>query len=245
MSIKTQTIGYRHDDAELTGLMFWDDARNQRRPGVLVVHGGAGLDSHAKARASKLAELGFIVFACDMYGKGVAGNRDRIMARIAELRGNPTRLCLRAQAGLEVLASHPQVRGPLAAVGYCFGGMTVLELARSGTDLAGAISIHGSLSTSRPAQPGTVKAKILVCHGALDPHVPMAHLAAFVEEMDRAGADYQVIAYGGAKHGFTHDTGPTIPGVAYHALSDARSAKAMESFFVELFGNDALDGLTG
>jgi dienelactone hydrolase len=240
VTIRSQTIGYRHADAELTGLVFWDDSRNQRRPGVLVVHGGAGLDNRAKDRASGLAALGFIAFACDMYGNGVAGNRDRVMARITELRDNPTKLCQRAQAGLQVLASHPQAKGPFAAVGYCFGGMTVLELARSGAHLAGAVSIHGSLRTSRPAEPGTVRAKILVCHGALDPHVPMPHVDAFVEEMNRAGADYQLIVYGGAMHGFTHEAGATIPGVAYNALADARSAKAMEGFFVELFGNAAV-----
>jgi len=218
--------------------MFWDDARNDRRPGILVVHGGAGLDDHAKGRASNLAELGFVAFACDMYGNGVGGNRDRVMARIAELRDNPAKLCQRARAGLDVLASHPQVTGRLAAVGYCFGGMTVLELARSGADLGGVISIHGSLSTSRPAQPGTVKAKILVCHGALDPHVPMGHVAAFAEEMNRAGADYQLIVYGGAMHGFTHKAGPTMPGVAYHPLADAHSAKAMESFLGELYSSN-------
>lgn len=240
MTIKKQTIAYRHDSVDLTGQMFSDDARNDRRPGILVVHGGAGLDDHAKDRAAKLAELGFIAFACDMYGNGVAGSRDRVMARIAELRANGTKLCHRAEAGLQVLASHPQAREPLAAVGYCFGGMTVLELVRSGVDLAGVISIHGSLSTCRPAQLGMVKAKILVCHGALDPHVPMAHVAAFMEEMNRAGADYQFIVYGGAMHGFTHATGPAIPGVAYHPLADARSAKAIERFFVELFGRDAI-----
>ena len=103
MTLRTQTIPYRHDSVDLTGLMFWDDARNDRRPGILVVHGGAGLDDHAKGRASNLAELGFVAFACDMYGNGVAGNRDRVMAGIAELRDNPAKLCQRARAGLQVL----------------------------------------------------------------------------------------------------------------------------------------------
>jgi dienelactone hydrolase len=236
MPMDTQTIGYRDGDTELTGLVAWDDSTDGQGPGILIVHGGAGLDNHAKGRAKQLAELGFIVFACDMYGNGIAGNRERVMARITELRSDRAALCQRARAGIEVLASQPRVDGRIAAVGYCFGGMTVLELARSGIELAGVVSVHGSLDTSSPAQPGSVKSKILVCHGALDPHVPMTQVSAFVEEMNRAGADWQLIIYGGAMHGFTHESGPTVPGVAYHAQSDARSAIAMQSFFVELFG---------
>jgi dienelactone hydrolase len=179
-----------------------------------------------------------------MYGDGVAGDRERVMARITELTGDPDLLCRRAQAGIEVLAAHPQVDGRLAAVGYCFGGMTVLELARGGSDLAGVVSVHGSLRTTRPAQPAVVKAKILVCHGALDPHVPMTQVTAFVEEMDRAGADWQLIVYGGAVHGFTHEHAApgALPGVAYHAAADARSSTAIQAFFAELFGAAASDG---
>jgi dienelactone hydrolase len=239
MPINAQTIGYRDGDTELSGLLAWDDSRDHRRPGILVVHGGAGLDNHAKGRARRFAELGFVVFACDMYGNGIAGNRERVMARIMELRSDHAALCQRARAGIDVLSAQPRVDGRIAGVGYCFGGMTVLELARSGMELAGVISVHGSLDTSQPAQPGMVKAKILVCHGALDPHVPVTHVSAFVEEMNRAGADWQLIVYGGAMHGFTHEAGPAVPGVAYHAQTDARSAVAMQSFFIELFGADA------
>jgi dienelactone hydrolase len=113
--------------------------------------------------------------------------------------------------------------------------MTVLELARSGANIAGLVSVHGSLQTSHPAQPGTVKAKILVCHGALDPHVPMPHVTAFLDEMNHSAADYQLIIYGGAQHGFTHETGPSLPGVAYHPAADTRSRAAIHSFFLELF----------
>lgn len=238
MDMTAQHVPYHDGDTPLTGLMLWDAARAERRPGILVVHGGAGLDEHARGRARRLAELGFVAFACDMYGDGVAGDRARVMARITELTGDPDRLCRRAQAGLSVLAAHPLVDGRLVAVGYCFGGMTVLELARSGCELAGVVSVHGSLQTGRPAQPGGVRAKILVCHGAQDPHVPLAHVTAFAEEMDRAGADWQLIVYGGAMHGFTHEhavPGAT-PGVAYHAEADARSSAAMRTFFDELFG---------
>src|SRR5438270_46873 len=173
MRVNTTAVGYRDGDTELTGLFFFDEALGQKRPGILVVHGGAGLDDHAKGRAAKFAQLGFVVFACDMYGTGVAGNRERVMARITELRNDTSKLCQRARAGIDVLVAHPQVDGRVAAVGYCFGGMTVLELARSGVELAGVVSVHGSLHTSRSAQAGMLKTKILVCHGALDPHVPI------------------------------------------------------------------------
>jgi uncharacterized protein (TIGR03435 family) len=231
--VSKQAIAYRDGDTELTGEFTWDAERGDKRPGILVVHGGAGLDAHAKGRAKGLAELGFVALACDIYGNGVAGNRERVMARIAELRDDTDKLCQRARAGMDVLLSHPQVDGRVAAVGYCFGGMVALELARSGAEITGAVSVHGSLSTPRPAQSGVVKAKILVCHGALDPHVPMTQVNAFVQEMNEAGADWQLIVYGGAMHGFTHETGPAVLGVAYHALADARSATAIQNFFSE------------
>ena len=234
----TQPIPYRDQDQPLTGFLAWDDTRDTRRPGILVVHGGAGLDEHARQRAQHIAGLGFVAFACDMYGDGIAGDRQRVMACATELRGDPERLCRRAQAGLDILASNPLVDGRLAAVGYCFGGMTVLQLARSGVELAGVVSIHGNLRTIRPIQVSQVKAKILVCHGALDPHVPMGDLTTFMEEMNQAAVDWQLIVYGNAMHGFTHENASAykVPGVAYHAQADARSSAALESFFVELFG---------
>src|ERR1700736_1642617 len=182
-----QPVNYSDGDVHLTGFLAFDPTRTGRRPGILVVHGGRGLDDHAKGRARQLAEKGFVAFACDMYGDDVTGDRERKMARIKELSGDPARLCQRAMAGIEVLASHPQVEGRMAAVGYCFGGMTVLELARAGVEVAGVVSIHGSLKTTRPAQASTVKAKVLVCHGALDPHVPMTDVNPFIEEMNSAG----------------------------------------------------------
>ncbi len=238
MAIQSETKTYSHDETQLKGIFFWDAARSDRRPGILVVHAGMGLDEHAKGRATRFAELGLIAFCCDMYGKPLAPDRETMRARIMELRNDIPRLVARARAGIDVLKSHPQVDGRIAAVGYCFGGMTVLELARNGADLAGVISVHGSLSTPQPAQPSAVKSKILVCHGALDPHVPMTHVSAFVEEMNQAGADYQIIIYANAMHGFTHNTGapPTTPGVAYHALTDARSTSAITDFLGELFG---------
>jgi dienelactone hydrolase len=237
MQIATQPTNYKDGNASLNGVFFWDESHNAKRPGVLVVHGGTGLDDHAKNRARRFAELGYVAFACDMYGEGVAGSRERIMACINHLRAEPDRLPRRATAGLDVLKSHSLTSSHLAAVGYCFGGMTVLELARSGSPIAGIVSVHGSLDTKHPAAPDAIKAKILVCHGALDPHVPLTQVTAFADEMKTANADWQLIIYGQAVHGFTHDDKWNVPGVAYHAASDARSWRAIESFFAEIFAS--------
>jgi dienelactone hydrolase len=142
----------------------------------------------------------------------------------------------RVGAALEVLASHPQVDGQVVAVGYCFGGLVVLELARSGADIAGAISVHGSLATRDHAREGDIKTKILICHGALDPFVPATQLTEFMDEMNGARADWQLVVYGGAMHGFTHEAGAATPGVAYNAAADTRSFAAMKAFMAEVFG---------
>jgi dienelactone hydrolase len=235
MQIATQQANYRDGDVSLSGIFFWDESQNTKRPGVLVVHGGPGLDDHPKNRAKRFAELGYVAFACDMYGEGVAGNRERTMATITELRAEPDRIPRRANAAIEVLRSHPLTDGRIAAVGYCFGGMSVLELARTGVPLKGVVSVHGSYDTKRPAAPDSIKAKILVCHGALDPHVPMTQLTTFADEMKTANTDWQAVIFGNAMHAFTHEGLPSLPGVAYHAPSDARCWRAIESFFAEIF----------
>ena len=244
MTISSETVRYRDGERALTGYLAWADGRRGRRPGVLVVHGGAGLDEHAKGRARRMAGLGYVAFACDMYGDDVAGDRERIMTTIAALRADRPRLAARALAGVECLTSHPDVDGRIAAVGYCFGGMTVLETAREGASLAGVVSVHGTLGTPRPATPGALRAKVLVCHGALDPHVPTAQVTVFADEMRDAGADWQLIVYGGAMHGFTHEhaDGTATPGVAYHAPSDARSSQAIRAFLAEAFGDPYPEG---
>jgi dienelactone hydrolase len=235
MRLETERLAYRDGDVRLNGFLAVDAARRDKRPGILVVHGGAGLDDHARGRARRFAESGFVVIACDMYGEGIT-SRDAIVRHIMELRNNRDMLRRRAQLAIDILSRHPQVDGRIAAVGYCFGGMTVLELARSGAVLAGSVSVHGSLETPQPAEPSAVQGKILVCHGALDPHVPMTQVTAFTEEMKRAGVDYQLLIYGRAMHGFTHETATgQQPGVAYHALTDVRSSAAIGAFFGEIF----------
>src|SRR5689334_3119434 len=145
----------------------------------MLIHGGAGLDAHAREQAHRYAELGYAVLACDMFGDGVAGDRARVIAVITALRDDPAGLVRRGQAGLAALAACPEVSVNLAAVGFCFGGLAALALARAGADLRGVVSIHGSLATSKPAEPATAVPRILVCHGAVDPHVPMADVVDF------------------------------------------------------------------
>jgi dienelactone hydrolase len=229
---------YRDGDVVLSGFLAEGLSRPSARPGILLVHGGAGLDDHARAQAERVAALGYVVLACDMFGEGVVGDREATMAEIGALIGDPDRLCGRAEAGLDVLAAHPRVDGRIAAVGYCFGGTTVLELARAGAAVAGVVSIHGGLRRHRAAPVTPVTARVLVCHGGADPHVPQADVAAFVDEMAVAEADWQMHVYRGAAHGFTHRSPSATPGVAYDADADERSATALRQFLAELFGTE-------
>jgi dienelactone hydrolase len=235
MTISTRTVSYLDGQTALTGELHWNTSQHGKQPGILLVHGGAGLDDHARYQADRYAAAGYAVFACDMLGNGVAGNRDRVIQCLTSLRDDPSRLVERGMAGLTALSGCPEVDGRFAAVGFCFGGLAALALARSGARLAAAVSIHGSLATTRPAGPGSVTAKVLACHGALDPHVPLQHVTDFAEEMDGAGADWQLIMFGGAMHGFTHRDAAAgaTPGVAYHAAADERSFAATRAFLAD------------
>jgi dienelactone hydrolase len=239
MALTIRPYDYADAGVALHGLLVLDESATGRQPGILLVHGGAGLDQHARTQAARYAGLGYVVFACDMYGDGVAGNRERVMAVLTELRADPGRLAERALAGLAVLRGCPETADQYAAVGFCFGGLTVLTLARSGADLRGVVSVHGSLATLRPAGPGVVGARILACHGALDPHVPMTDVVAFGDEMTQADADWQLNVYGGAVHGFTHaDAVPgATPGVEYHAETDRRSFADISSFLADVLAS--------
>ena len=248
MAIQKQVFEYRDGETLCRGELAWDDATPGRRPGVLVVHEGGGINDHPKRRAALLAELGYVALACDMFGGGqYVSDRKRGGELMAALRSDPQTLRRRVQAGLDALAAQPLVDAAhLAAIGFCFGGMTVLELARSGAPIAGVVSFHGILDTPLPAQPGAVKAKVLVLHGADDPYAPPPKVNAFIEEMRQAQADWQLNVYGGAQHGFTRPDAAQlgIPGVAYHAQTDRRAWQAMQGFFAELFGSGGLPAST-
>lgn len=236
IAVVTRPVAYDDGAVKLEGVLAWDASSVRSLPGLLLVHGGAGLDEHAREQAARYAALGYAVLAADMFGPGVAGTREKVIASLTELRDNPDLLVRRAKAGMTALAASPQATGCLAAVGFCFGGMAVLALARSGADIAGVISIHGSLATSRPAPAGMMKSRLLACHGSADPHVPFADVTAFVQEMDASGADWQLLVLGGAVHGFTHRhavEGAT-PGVAYNQAADRRSFEAAQLFLADL-----------
>ena len=232
----THDIRYFDGDEALNGMFAWDASLPQRRPGILIIHGGAGLDAHARGRAQRFADVGYLAFACDMYGESVRGNRDRVMQQIANLRRDRTALTARVQSAIGMLRQDERFNGLLVMVGYCLGGMIALECARAGMEVAGVVSVHGGLGTEGRAEPGSIKTKVLVCHGSLDPHSPMTHVAEFVEEMNRADADFRLIVYGRAMHGFTHESAiQPVNGVAYDATADARSAVAIQTFLDEIF----------
>jgi dienelactone hydrolase len=236
-NITALDLPYRDEGVALTGVLCRDEALAGTRPGILLVHGGAGLDKHARGQARRYAELGYVVLACDMLGDGVAGDRDRVIATLTALRDDPEFMVQRTRAGLTALSGCPGAAAPVAVIGFCFGGLVALTLARSGEPLAGAVSIHGSLATVRRAEPGMVRARLLACHGAQDPHVPLSDVTAFAQEMDAAAADWELVMYGGALHGFTHAdaVAGAIPGVAYHPLADGRSFADVSRFLSEVF----------
>lgn len=238
-AIQTEAIEYRHGDLLLEGYLAYDDAGEGKRPGVMVVHEWKGLNDYAKRRARQLAELGYIAFAVDMYGKGVVAKDHEEAARFSGAYREDRQLMReRARAGLGALRRHPLTDPDrLAAIGYCFGGTAVLELARSGEPLKGVVSFHGGLDTPYPGDTANVTARVLVLHGADDPYVTQGKVTAFEEEMRGAGVDFQVIQYPGAVHSFTVQEAGNDPsqGAAYNASADAASWDAMQTFLREIF----------
>jgi dienelactone hydrolase len=237
--MKAESIAYSDGGVALKGYVAYDDKSTKKRPGVLVMPEAFGLGKNAKKRAEMLAELGYVALAGDPYGDGKEFSDLQEAIKVAgALMADPAKFRARARAGIDKLASLPQVDSTrLAAIGYCMGGTFALELARDGTPLRGVVSFHGGLQTSKPAAPGQVKAKVLVLHGADDPLIPAPQVAGFVAEMTAAKADWQMVSYGGTVHSFTNPDadGTMMPGIKYNEQSDARSWLAMKAFFEEVF----------
>lgn len=237
--IVTRSVDYQDGDTALRGYAAWDDAREGRLPGVLVVHAWRGHGENAEAKARQLAELGYVAFALDMYGKGVFAKDNQEAARLAgPFYADRELMRSRARAGLAQLKALPKVDPErLAAIGFCFGGTVVLELARHGEALDGVVSFHGGLKfTDAPAE-GEVKARVLVCHGADDPHVPPEDVLQLWKDLRGAKAHYEIMVLSGAVHAFTDPTAGNDPsqGVAYNAEATRIAWHAMDGMFHEIF----------
>ncbi len=233
-----KSVEYKQDGTVLEGFLAYDDALKGPLPGVLVVHEFWGLNDYVKNRTRQLAEMGVVALAVDMYGKGVVTKDPNEARKLAgHLRGTPL-MRQRALAGLELLKKNKLVDPKhLAAIGFCFGGTTVLELAYAGADLAGVVSFHGGLAPPKPEDMKNIKAKILVLHGAEDPHIKPEEIAAFQQALGKAGADWQMVYYGGAVHSFSNPEAGSdkSKGAAYDSRAAGRSWKQMQLFFKEIF----------
>jgi dienelactone hydrolase len=242
-AIKTDPVDYSSGGVTMKGYIAYDDAKQDKRPGVLVVHEWWGHNEYVRKRARMLAELGYTALAVDMYGDGKQTTHPAEAEKFTqEVLSNMKTAKARFMAALETLKAHKTVDPQrIAAIGYCFGGGLVLEMARAGVDLDGVVSFHGSLDTKTPAKPGAVKAKVLAAHGAADEFVSPEVLKQFEQEMKNAKVDYKVIVHPNSKHSFTDpDADATakranIP-VGYNAEADRKSWEDMKKFFKEIFG---------
>jgi dienelactone hydrolase len=249
MSLQMREIRYDADGRGMIGYyaagtseVGGHSKQEQRRPGILVSPPGPGLGEHSKSVARRLAEAGFAAFALDYHGGGeILTDAAQMMTRIRGFLENPLSIRARMGKALEVLRAQPEVDGArIAAIGYCFGGTAVLELARSGAAIAATVGFHSGLKTARPHDAGQIKGKVLVCLGADDPLVPAAERSAFEEEMRNGNVDWQMHLYGGAQHSFTDpevdERARTmgIPGLKYDAAADRRSWRSMLDLFEEV-----------
>ncbi|OWK40899.1 dienelactone hydrolase family protein [Fimbriiglobus ruber] len=238
--VQTKDVEYTYEGVTFKGQLAWDDATAGKRPGVLVVHEWWGLDDYAKMRAHELAKLGYVAFACDMYGVGKLAKHPEDAGKMAtEVRNNVAVWQGRAKAALKVLADDEHVdASKLAAMGYCFGGSTALELAYSGADLKAVVTFHAALPTPTPEQAKAIKAKILVCHGADDKFIKQESIDKFKAALADAKVDLKFEAYPGAVHSFTVKGADAhmLPGMAYNAEADKKSWQAMQDLFAETLG---------
>jgi dienelactone hydrolase len=241
-AVQTKVITYDHDGTNLKGFLAWDDSAQGKRPGVLVFHEWWGLNDYARDRAKQLAGLGYVAFCPDMYGDGKVTTHPAEAGKMAtEARANAKTWLGRAQAGLKVLLNQETVDPKrVAAIGYCFGGSTALLLAFSGADLAAAVSFHGALPVPTAEQARNTKARILICHGALDSFIPEETIQKVRAALEAGKVDYEMIYYGGAVHSFTVPDADKagVKGLSYNAAADRRSWQAMRDLFHEVFGGN-------
>jgi len=236
----TESIEYTADGARRVGYLAVDRARAGTRPGVLIAHEAGGVSEVVKQRARRLAELGYVAFALDYVGDGtVHTDMDVTRAIVAKYMAAPERIRAIGHASLDVLRAQPEVDATrIAAIGYCYGGTAVLELARSGAAVACTVGFHSGLATSRPDDAHQITGKVLVCIGAEDPMIPPEQRLAFEREMRAGKVDWRLYLFGNAVHGFANPDADRFhhPALAYHRPTDERSFRAMRDLFDETFG---------
>ncbi len=238
-AIHTETVDYREGNVILEGYLAYDDSTTNQRPGILIVHQWMGITDYEEMRAKMLAQMGYVAFCADIYGKGnMPTNLKEAGALAGKYKSDRQLLRARVNAGLDELKSNEFVDpNRVAAIGYCFGGTTVIELARSGAQLNGVVSFHGGLDSPTPADGKNIKCKVLALAGANDPLQKPDDLAAFEKEMRDANVDWQIVFYGGAVHAFTQPFVDklNLPALKYNEKADKRSWQAMKDFFGEIF----------
>lgn len=245
-AVHGREVTYSDGVQQLKGYIAYDDAVSGQRPGVLVVHEWWGHNDYARKRADMLAGLGYVALAVDMYGDGKqADHPDQAGKFAAEVQKNMEVGRQRFAAGLKLLKEQPLTDPEkIAAIGYCFGGGIVLQMARDGMDLKGVVSFHGSLATATPAEKGKVKAAVLVCNGAADSFVLMDQVKGFLQEMVDGGVVLQFHSYPGALHSFTNPEADrlavkfSLP-LGYNAEADRRSWLDMQGFLKQVFATGA------
>ena len=239
-AVVTKVIDYEFDGVKLKGFLAYDDAVKEKRPGVLVVHEWWGLNDYAKDRCKKLAELGYVAFAVDMYGDGkTTGHPDDARKMTGLVRENVQVWRGRAEAGLKQLKGQPNVDGDkIAAIGYCFGGSTCLQLAYTGADLKAVATFHAAFPKPTEGEAKAIKPKILVCHGAADTFISEDSIKAFREPLDKAGTKYDFVAYKDVVHSFTVPGADkvNIKGMKYDKAADEDSWKKMLALFKDTLG---------
>ncbi len=240
-AVQTKTISYKVGDKEFIGHLAWDDAASGKRPGVLVIHEWWGLNDYARGRTEQLAKLGYVAFACDMYGGGKTAEHPKEAGELmSQVNQNVDEWQRRAAAALDVLKKQPQCEpSKLAAIGYCFGGATALMLAYTGADLDAVVTFHGAIPVPTAEQARAIKATVVVCHGAIDSFIPEETMQQFRKALDGAHVDYEIDYYAGAKHGFTVPGADKrgMAGIGYNKKADERSFARMLRLLDEKVGS--------
>jgi dienelactone hydrolase len=238
-AVQTKKIAYKHGDLECQGYLAWDNAAQGPRPGVLVLHEWWGLDDYARGRAEQLAKLGYVAFAADIYGEGKVTEHPKEAGEWAnKIRANTADWRKRAATALNVLASQPQCdKTRLAAIGYCFGGSTALQLAYSGANLKAVATFHAALPVPTAEEAKQIKATILVCHGANDKFIPDQAIKSFREALDTAGVKHEFVSYPDTVHSFTVPGADkhNIPGMKYNKSADEDSWRRLVALLAEKF----------